>query len=397
MNVIYISPHFPTNYYRFCRELAANGANVLGIGDAPYEELCGELKESLTEYYRVSSMENYDEMLRAVAFFTFKYGKIDWLESNNEYWLEQDAALRTDFNITSGQKSWDMEKIKHKSAMKAYYKEAGIPTARYHLVDTLENGLKFASEVGYPVIVKPDNGVGSNATFKLKNEAQLREFYASGWSTQYIMEEFINGEICSYDSIIDSHGNPLLETGNITPVSIMDSVNDRSKVFFYIVQTLAEDVRAAGRACVKAFGVRSRCTHLEFFRLLEDKEGLGKKGDIVGLEVNMRPSGGFTPEMINYACSTDFYKCWADMVCFDRLTLPDYPEKFYGAHVGRRDEKRYVHTHEEVMSRWRSQIMMTGVLDPALAGAMGDRFYIARLDTAEQLAQFEEYVSAEIS
>ena len=40
--------------------------------------------------------------------------------------------------------------------------------------------------------------------------------------------------------------------------------------------------------------------------------------------------------------------------------------------------------------------MMTGVLDPALAGAMGDRFYIAKLDTAEQLAQFEEYVSAEV-
>lgn len=50
MNVIYVSPHFPTNYYRFCQELANNGANVLGIGDAPYEELCDELKESLTEY-----------------------------------------------------------------------------------------------------------------------------------------------------------------------------------------------------------------------------------------------------------------------------------------------------------------------------------------------------------
>lgn len=36
-------------------------------------------------------MENYDQMMRAVAYFTFKYGRIDWLESNNEYWLTQDA------------------------------------------------------------------------------------------------------------------------------------------------------------------------------------------------------------------------------------------------------------------------------------------------------------------
>ena len=396
MNVVYISPNFPTNYYRFCEELRRNGVSVLGIGDCPYEQLTPELKAALTEYYKVGSLEDYDELIRAVGYFTFRYGKIDWLESNNEYWLETDAALRTDFNINSGLKTPDMPKIKYKSKMKEYYAKAGIPTARYHLVDTLENGLAFASEVGYPVIVKPDNGVGANSTFKLKNEDQLREFYASGWSTQYIMEEFVNGEICSYDSIIDSNGTPLLETGNITPISIMDSVNDRETVFFYIVPNLKEDVRAAGRACVKAFGVRSRCTHLEFFRLLEDKPGLGKKGDIVGLEVNMRPSGGFTPEMINYANSTDFYKDWADMVCFDKLTKESYPEKFYGVHVGRRNEKHYRHSHRDVMSRYRGQIMETGVLDPALATGMGDRFYIARIDTAEQLEQFRKYVSEEV-
>ena len=33
---------------------------------------------------------------------TLSFGRIDWLESNNEYWLERDARLRTDFNIPSG-------------------------------------------------------------------------------------------------------------------------------------------------------------------------------------------------------------------------------------------------------------------------------------------------------
>ena len=28
---------------------------------------------------------DYDEMYRAVAYFAFRYGKIDWLESNNEF------------------------------------------------------------------------------------------------------------------------------------------------------------------------------------------------------------------------------------------------------------------------------------------------------------------------
>jgi len=111
-NLIFISPNFPTNYWMFCRELKKNGLNVLGIGDQPYDELNPALKDSLNEYYKVSNLENNDEVFRAVAFFTFKYGKIDWLESNNEYWLERDAWLRTEFNITSGFHTEDIPRIK---------------------------------------------------------------------------------------------------------------------------------------------------------------------------------------------------------------------------------------------------------------------------------------------
>ena len=110
-NFVFLSPNFPTNYWQFCRELKNNGLNVLGIGDQPYDELSPQLKDSLNEYYKVSSLENYDEVYRAVAFFIFRYGRIDWLESNNEYWLERDARLRTDFHIESGFQAQDMERI----------------------------------------------------------------------------------------------------------------------------------------------------------------------------------------------------------------------------------------------------------------------------------------------
>ena len=66
-NFIFISPNFPTNYWQFCRELKNDGMNVLGIGDQPYDELKPELKDSLNEYYKVGSLENYDEVYRAVA------------------------------------------------------------------------------------------------------------------------------------------------------------------------------------------------------------------------------------------------------------------------------------------------------------------------------------------
>ena len=392
-NVVFISPNFPTNYWQFCRELRNNGLNVLGVGDQPYDDLMPELRASLTEYYKVSNLENYDEVYRAVAFFIHKYGRIDWLESNNEYWLEKDAALRTDFHITSGFQTEDMPRIKYKSKMKKYYQKVGIPTARYHLVtDDIKKCRAFLKKVGYPVVVKPDNGVGAAATYKLKNDEDLVAFMASRPAgVPYIMEEFVNAEVNSYDAIIDSEGNPIFETGNVTPNSVMDIVNNNDNSIYYIVKDLPEDTREAGRATVKSFGVKSRFVHFEFFRLNEDHEGLGKKGQIMALEVNMRPCGGFTPDMINFAHSTNVYKIWADMFAFDH-SEKEVGEHQFCAFAGRRDGKDFKLDHDALMAKYGSHMRMVGRIPEALSGAMADQMYIATFPTREEMDQF--YVDA---
>ena len=387
-NVVFISPNFPTNYWKFCRELKNNGMNVLGIGDQPYDELGGGLKDSLTEYYKVGSLEDYDQVYRAVAFFIFKYGRIDWLESNNEYWLEQDARLRTDFHITSGFQTSDMPRIKYKSKMKEYYARVGIPTARYHLVEGLEDCRAFIAEVGYPVVVKPDNGVGAAHTYKLSCDQDLVRFLEEmPRDVPYIMEEFVHAEVNSYDAIIDADGEPTFETGNVTPMSIMDIVNDNDNSIYYIVKDLPEDTRAAGRAAVKSFGVKSRFVHFEFFRLTRDQEGLGKKGQVIGLEVNMRPCGGFTPDMINFAHSTNVYKIWADMIAFGRSDMP-VGEHSFCAFAGRRDGKDFVLDHRALMEKYGPRMRMVDRIPDALSGAMGNQMYVATFPTREEMDAF---------
>lgn len=393
-NFVFISPNFPTNYWHFCYELKANGLNVLGIGDQPYDELSEELKGSLNEYYKVSSLENYDEVHRAVAFFIFKYGRIDWLESNNEYWLERDARLRTDFNIQSGFQVEEMQSIKYKSKMKAYYERAGIPVSRYHMVDDLAGCERFIELVGYPVVAKPDNGVGASDTWKIENHEQLEKFYANRHPVQYIMEEFIHAEVNSYDAIIDSKGDPIFETGNVTVLSIMDIVNNNDNSIYYIVKDLPEDMKKQGRATVKSFGVKSRFVHFEFFRLTQDQEGMGKKGDVVALEVNMRPSGGFSPDMMNFANSTNVYKIWADMIAYDS-TMQEQGEHFYCAFAGLRDGKKFVMSHEDIMAKYGSNMKMVDRIPDALAGAMGNQMYVANFKTREEVYQFYADVLAE--
>ena len=392
-NFVFISPNFPMTYWKFCRELRNNGMRVLGIGDCPYNELLQELRDSLDEYYKVSSLENNDEVFKAVAFFSFKYGKIDWLESNNEYWLMRDAWLRTEFNITTGPKSADMYKIKYKSAMKEFYAKAGLPTARYHLVEGYDDAAEFANTVGYPVVVKPDNGVGANNTYKLHNDEELRFFIDTKDDNVYIMEEFVNGYVQTYDAIVDSQGNPLFESGNITPYSLMDIVNGNGDSVYYLVKDLPETIRDAGLRTVEAFGVKSRFIHLEFFVLNEDQEGLGKKGDILGLEVNMRPAGGFTPEMYNYSQETDVYKIWADMVAFDHNTKP-IGNHHYCAFYSRRDGRHYKLDDYEIMMKYKPQLVMWGRIPEALSGAMANQMYVANFDTEEEMLAYYADLSA---
>ncbi len=390
-NFIFLSPNFPENYWQFCRELKNNGLRVLGIGDCPYDNLTQDLRDSLDEYYKVSTLENYDEVAGAVAFFQNKYGNIDWLESNNEYWLERDAHLRTDFGIHSGFHNDDIPKIKYKSKMKAYYAKAGIPAARWHLVHEWDDTKAFVDMVHYPVVVKPDNGVGATNTFKINDDQELGYFFEQRYNnqdhTQYIMEEFVRAEVNSYDAIVDSQGNPIFETGNVTPMSIMDIVNGHDNSVYYILKDLPEDTRRAGRAALKAFDVRSRFIHFEFFRLTDDMEGLGKKGDIIGLEVNMRPCGGFTPDMINFAHCTDVYKIWADMIAYDSTLKPTGPD-YYCIFSGRRNGKNFKLSHEELLAKYGDAIKMHCPIPDALAEAMANYMYLGIFSTKEELDQF---------
>ena len=392
MNFIFLSPNFPKTYWHFTQSLKNTGVTTLGIGDCPYEALDPECRNSLAEYYKVESLENYDEVYRAVAFFAFKYGKIDWLETNNEYWLLRDAQLRTDFNITTGLQNDRIDGIKYKSRMKEFYAKAGVKTARYHLVTNFEEGMAFISQVGYPVIVKPDNGVGAAATYKLKNEEDVKAFYADPPAVQYIMEEFINGTIVSYDGICDSDRNIIFETSHYFPDPVMDIVNEHLDLWYYSRKEIPADLKDAGRRTIKAFESNSRFFHCEFFVLNEDKEGLGKKGDIFGLEFNMRPPGGYSPDMMNYANDIDVYQIWADMVCYDRGRFDPKHRPYCCMYASRRRGNTYAHTHEDIYANFGASILMYEEMPEVLSGAMGNFAYMARFPSEEEAMAFADYV-----
>ncbi len=388
MNFIFISPNFPVDYYHFCVSLHNKGVNVLGIGDASYDELRYELKEALTEYYRVSSLENYDEVKEAVAFFERKYGHIDWLESNNEYWLMQDAKLRDEFKITTGISLDNIDFIKYKSVMKRLYELAGVKVARYHLIDSLDGCRQFIDEVGYPVVVKPDNGVGASFTYKLNSDKELEEFYAEKPDIQMIMEEFVDGDLVSYDGIANSKREIIYETSHVFPRQVMDIVNDKLDCFYWSIKDIPDDLRLAGQRVVRNFPSNSRCFHLEFFVLRKTKKGLGEKGDIIGLEVNMRTPGGVTPDMMNFASDINIFDIYADMVVNDQTDVDSTHKKYYCVYAARRDEHDYTIPLDDIRRLYHDQIVMDYRNAKAIADAMGDDALVARFIEKEDIWPF---------
>ena len=390
MNVIFISPHFPQNYSHFCAGLRANGANVLGIADAPYHELNDELRGALTDYYKVDNLEDYGEVYRAVAWFAHKYGRIDWIESNNEYWLEQDARLRTDFNVTTGIKSDRVGFIRNKSEMKKCYALGGIPTARQVKGSEGPDKVRaFVKKTGFPVIAKPDGGMGASGTTKINDARELDAWFAAHPDNYglFVIEEFITGLLVSYDAIYNASGEPIFENNTVFPTPIMDIVHDNLETCYWTNKTVPAKLAAIGRRTVKAFDVKSRFVHLEFFQLDRDHEGLGKKGDYVGLEVNMRPPGGYTPDMMNFAHSTDVYQIWADMVVFDERHK-DAGEQYYCAYAGRRDNKTYRHSLDEVLSRYGSALRMVERVPAALSDDLCDMAFLARFKEKKEVDRF---------
>lgn len=390
MNVIFISPHFPLHFWNFCDRLKRLGVNVLGIGDAPYDSLAPEVRNSVGEYYYVTSLEDYDQVYRAVGYYIGRYGRIDYVESQNEYWLELEARLRTDFNITSGWKTDELQSVKLKSQMKLGYRRAKVKTARHHLIDQLDEALQFATKVGYPVIVKPDNGVGASNTWKIGDEAGLTNLYhetlAHYPAHHFIMEEFVPGHIETFDGITDAQGNIVFYTGQVmmaTPLAMLQGTGENVS---YTQNVQATDLNDIGPRVVKAFGLRNRFFHFEFFRLDEDKKGLGKRGDVLGLEVNMRAPGGYIPDKMNYAYNVDVYQIWAEALTLgENRSFPNYHFQRYVTHFGRSEKVEYRHSADEVRAQLGHKLLLEKVPPKSISGGMGAQVFVAWSESLPEL------------
>ncbi len=383
MNLVFLSPHFPPNYYQFAAALRNHGVTVLGLADENYDSLRPELKSALTEYYRVNNMHSYDDLVRALGYFTHHYGKLDRIDSHSEYWLETEARLRTDFNIPGIQID-QIGRVKRKSLMRTAFVKAGIKVARGRVVKDLKDAQKLIKQTGYPLVAKPDVGVGAAATYKIHDENELESFFETKPPVDYLFEEFVSGQICTFDGLTDREGKPVFINSLVYSMGIMETVLNDDLVYYYTLREIPSDLEALGCRVLEAFDVRERFFHFEFFR----QTGTN---DLLALEVNMRPPGGLTTDMFNYACDINVYNAWASIIAGKGFPYPDYTHKYHCCYVGRKFNRSYAHSEQEILSVYGPRISHHESISGVFSAALGNYGYIVRspdLDEVIAIAKF---------
>ena len=387
MNYLLISPNFPKSQEYFAKRLSEKGITVLGIGTETYDELSPRLQEVITEYFKVNNLEDYNEVLKAVAFLTYKYGKIDRVESNNEYWLELDAKIREDFNI-DGVKPSQLLLTKYKSRMKDVFRKAGARVVEGLSISNKEELAPTIETLGLPVIARPDNGVGAANTYKLFTQEDVENF-RNTWdeSVSYFLEQYIdNAVLCTYDGLIDSEGNVVFDTSFTYSLPTLELINKAQDYYTDIEPKIDEKLVELGKNIVKEFGMKERFFHIEFFKL--------PGGEYIALEYNNRIAGGITIDLYNYAYNCDLYELYAKVVVGEEV--PKYETDNYTATVSRRNKYNYKYSEDDVNIEYHEKIRMVEYVPKVFAEAMGDVIFIVTVGSKEELIEIIDFIQEKI-
>jgi biotin carboxylase len=134
---------------------------------------------------------------------------------------------------------------------------------------------------------------------------------------------------------------------------------------------------------VKAFGMRERFFHIEFFKL--------ENGDYVALEYNNRLAGGYTIDMYNIAYSIDLFAQYASLVTGGELKESDAENQFCVG-VTQRDAYEYKHDTIAISERFGDRVKLEQRIPDAFAELQGNQFYAINADSHEEVDDIIRFV-----
>ena len=202
------------------------------------------------------------------------------------------------------------------------------------------------------------------------------------------MEEFIDGDIVTFDGLTDHEGNIVFYSSLEYSEAVLDTVEKDGDMFYYVPREISEELVKLGKICVKAFNVKERFFHFEFFRVKKTKEPMA-------LEVNCRPPGGLTIDMWNYANDFDVFKEYANIVR-DNLFEADIQRPYNVVYISRKANQHYAHSLDSIWQEFGDKIISIQSVPGVFAKIMGENGILARTQTMEEMRELVQFAQAKV-
>ena len=315
MDVLFLSPGFPSEIPEFVRGLAVVGARVWGVGAEPKGGLPDTAKKHLHAYLQVPSLlDEMDTVRRVRAWLGDR--RMDRVEALTEYQVVLAARLRETLGVP-GMNVEQAETFRDKEKMKQVLDRAGIRTPRHARATSVAELRAAADRIGYPLIVKPIDGAGSAHTFRC-NDAKELEMAIAGTRhvPQVSVEEFIDGEEYTFDTLtrggVVQYHNIAWYRPRPLQARSHEWISPQVIALRDVDQPHLLQGSAMGKQVIEALGFQDGFTHMEWYRKAD--------GEVVFGEIGGRPPGARQVDQMNYACDFDSFVGWAEIVCRGQMS-----------------------------------------------------------------------------
>jgi phosphoribosylaminoimidazole carboxylase (NCAIR synthetase) len=322
MFVVFVAPQFsPAASQMIDAALALPGVRLGVISNQPLEQLAPALARRVAAHWRVDDVTDAVQLEGAARALMARGGRIDRLFGAFEQAQLPLALVRERLGI-AGLPSEAAQNFRDKARMKDVLRAAGVPVARHALVGSLDDALRFAGSVGYPIVVKPPAGAGARATERLVDETALRRAmhrYAPSPADPMLAEEFLRGTEHSLETVT-INGTPIWHSITRyapTPLEVLEQPWVQWTVLLprEIDSAEFDDIRAVGATALAALGMTTGVSHCEWFRRTD--------GTVAVSEIAARPPGANMTTMISRANDMDFVAAWVRLMVSGEFTVPD--------------------------------------------------------------------------
>lgn len=328
-HVVFIAPRFLENTNRYVHAFGAmDGVTLSVISADPEQAIPAALRPRVAAHYQVKNATDAGELTSAAAALTKGVGKIDRLAGALEQLQMPLAQVRDALDI-DGLRVETARRFRDKDLMKQVLRAAGVPVARSTLATTMSDLRTFVDKVSYPVIVKPQAGVGARATYRVTSQADLAALVQQGVvptrERPLQAEEFVLARENTCETVT-IRGEHVWRSGTRylpSPLEVLETPWIQYCVLLPREETDTDHARfaATNAAALSAlFGDAAKTaagtalTHMEWF--------LRDDGSALVNEVGVRPPGVGIMPLMSIAHERDFVAAWCELVAFDRFAPP---------------------------------------------------------------------------